>query len=67
VPYDLTCLQNNFRRLGDQPAGLSYPTSITIGSIYNKMNNYGEIRDYWKKLINETKTKSYTVQKKAMK
>jgi hypothetical protein len=31
------------------------------------MNNYGEIRNYWKKLINETKSKSYTVQKKAMK
>ena len=67
APYDLVCLQNNFRRLGGQPAGLSYPTSITIANIYNKINNYGEIRTYWKKLINETKSKSYSVQMKAMK
>lgn len=65
-PYDLRCLQNNFRRIGGQAAGSDYPTSQTLVSLYNKFSSYGQVKEHWNKLIRDSKSSSYNVQRKAM-
>lgn len=65
-PYDLNCLQTNFRKLGGQPAGRKYPTDETKANLYDKMANYGQVREYWQKLINNTKSTLYSTQRSAL-
>lgn len=66
APYDLNCLQKNFLQLGGQPAGRKYPTAETKASIYDRIATYGQIRQYWQQLINNTKSKSYSIQRDAL-
>jgi hypothetical protein len=65
-PYDLNCLQRNFRRLGGQPAGKKYPSDTNKNQLYDKMPTYGDVRNYWNKLLELTKSNSYSVQRQAM-
>lgn len=65
-PFDLVCLQNNFRRMGGQPKGRKYPTESTKIQIYDRMAKYGDVRNYWRQLQAMTKSTTYSTQRQAM-
>ena len=65
-PYDLACLQRNFERVGGQPAGRKYPSIANKFTLYDNMSNYGKVREYWNKILANTKSNDYSVQKGAM-
>ncbi|NBR60501.1 MAG: hypothetical protein EBT86_02425 [Actinobacteria bacterium] len=66
-PYDLNCLQRNFRKLGGQPAGNKYPTEKLKVELYDKMPTYGDVQNYWAGIQERSRSNKYSVQNEAMK
>jgi len=65
-PFDLNCLQRNFRKLGGQPAGKKYPTQILKIELYDRMPTYGDVQNYWSQILEKTRSNVYSVQNTAM-
>lgn len=66
APWDLQCLQANFRRLGGAAAGAIYPTNLNLLTLYNQFPNYGAIRRFWSDIKNKTQSTDYYTQRKAL-
>ena len=64
-PFDLTCLQVLFKKLGGQPAGTAYPSTTTI-TTYNTMANLGAIKQYFNGLIRNMKSNDYNIQRDSL-
>jgi hypothetical protein len=65
APFDMTCLQQIFKKMGGQPAGTAYPSTNTI-TTYNAMVNLGTVKQYFNTLIESMKSTDYTTQRNAM-
>lgn len=64
-PFDITCLQQLFRKMGGQPTGTAYPSTNTILT-YNSMTTLGAVKQYLNKVVNDMKSGDYTTQRNAM-
>jgi hypothetical protein len=64
-PFDITCLQQLFRKMGGQPTGTAYPNTNTI-STYNSMSTLGAVKQYLNNVVNNMKSNDYTTQRNAM-
>ena len=65
APFDMTCLQQIFRKMGGQPTGTAYPSTNTMPT-YNSMNTLGNVKQYINKLIDNMKSNDYSTQRDAM-
>ena len=65
-PFDITCLQQLFRKLGGQPTGKAYPSTGSTMATYNSMGTLGAIKQYWNEMIQRMKSTEYEVQRDAM-
>jgi len=68
-PFELSCLQQLFRKMGGQPKGTAYPTIANMAT-YNAMGTLGAVKQYWNELIRNMKSADsfvdYKTQSKAM-
>lgn len=68
-PFEMSCLQQIFRKMGGQPKGSAYP-SISNMSKYNAMGTLGAVKQYWNQLIGAMKQSDqfvdYATQRDAM-
>ena len=64
-PFDITCLQTLFKKLGGQPAGTAYPSEKTIQQ-YNTMQHLGAVKQYFNQLIINMKSVDYGIQRSAL-
>ena len=64
-PFNIACLQNIFKRFGGQQNGTSYPSDKNIAA-YNSMNNLGEVKRYFNKLIDNMNSTRYDIQRDAL-
>lgn len=65
-PWDLNCLQSNFRSQGGQAAGNIYPSLTNINTIYGQFPNYAAIKKYWAGVKANTQSTDYYTQRQAM-
>ena len=65
APFNITCLEQIFRKMGGQPNGTAYPNMNTIIT-YNSMGNIGNVKQYINKLADNMKSTDYITQKTAM-
>ena len=65
APFDITCLQQVFRKMGGQPTGTAYPNNNTIAT-YNSMANLGAVKQYLNSVIDSMKSGDYNTQRNAM-
>lgn len=65
APFDMTCLQQLFRKMGGQPTGTAYPNVNTM-TTYNSMTNLGNVKQYLNKLVDSMKSNDYATQRNAM-
>jgi hypothetical protein len=65
APFDMTCLQQIFRKMGGQPTGTAYPSNNTMPT-YNSMATLGAVKQYLNKLIDSMKSGDYNTQRSAM-
>ena len=73
APFDMTCLQQIFRKMGGQPTGTAYPNDGSLSwnrnntmTTYNSMTNLGSVKQYFNKLIGDMKSSDYATQRNAM-
>lgn len=71
-PFDMTCLQQLFRKMGGQPTGTAYPsdgsqpwTTNTMPT-YNSMGTLGAVKQYLNTLVSNMKSSDYNTQRNAM-
>jgi hypothetical protein len=69
APFDMSCLQQLFLKLGGQPKGTAYPTVANMAK-YNTMGTLGAIKQYWYQLVANMKQSDsfadYATQRDAM-
>jgi hypothetical protein len=65
APFDMTCLQQLFRKMGGQPTGTAYPNNNNM-TTYNSMTNLGNVKQYLNKVIDSMKSNDYSTQRNAM-
>lgn len=65
APFDMTCLQQLFLKMGGQPLGSAYPSISTVNT-YNSMGNLGAVKQYINRIIENTKSSDYAIQRGAM-
>jgi len=64
-PFNMTCLQQIFRKMGGQPTGTAYPNNNTLPT-YNSMGTLGAVKQYINTLISNMKSSDYNTQRNAM-
>jgi hypothetical protein len=64
-PFDISCLQKLFLKMGGQPAGLSYPGSGNLTN-YNSMSNMGAVKQYFNQLVANMNSSDYNTQRNAL-
>lgn len=65
APFDITCLQKIFLKMGGQPKGTAYPSDKTA-TTYNNMGSLGAVKQYFQKLIAAMNGSDYDAQRAAM-
>jgi hypothetical protein len=65
APFDLDCLQKEWRNQGGQPAGTDYPTTNNIAQ-WNGIGTWGNVRKYITSLKQLTKSTNMNVQSLAL-
>lgn len=65
APFNVTCLQQIFRKMGGQPSGLAYPGTKTMAT-YNSMASLGIVKQYFSKLMADLNSTDYATQRNAM-
>lgn len=65
APFNVTCLQQIFRKMGGQPSGLAYPGTKTMAT-YNSMASLGIVKQYFSKMVSEMSSTDYATQRNAM-
>ena len=65
APFDMTCLQKLFRKMGGQPTGTVYPSASTM-ALYNSMTTIGNVKQYINRLIEDMNSGDYATQKTAV-
>jgi hypothetical protein len=64
-PFDITCLQQLFLKMGGQPAGTAYPSNSSIIN-YNTMMNLSAVKQYLNTLSQNMNSSDYNTQRDAM-
>jgi hypothetical protein len=64
-PFDVSCLQTIFRKMGGQPAGSAYPGTNSMIN-YNTMGSLGAVKQYFTKLAQGMSSSDYSTQRDAM-
>ncbi len=72
-PFDMTCLQQLFKKMGGQPKGTAYPNDGSLAwntnntmAIYNSMGTLGAVKQYINNMIQNMKSSDYDTQRTAM-
>lgn len=64
-PFDMSCLQTIFRKMGGQPGGSAYPSVSTMTN-YNTMTNLAAVKQYFNGLIQGMSSSDYPTQSNSM-
>ena len=65
-PFDVTCLQREFRRQGGQPAGTMYPTLSNKSTLWDRVGNWGKVKQTIGELASKTKSTNEKTQREAL-